>query len=115
MSESQHASTKESVEEIEQRLARQREALALNVDELAAKIDPREQAKALKKQVTDHFSETISGGPSGSSPLSQVMNAAGSTFTAAKEGDIAARGVVAGAALGAFALGRLVTRIIRHS
>lgn len=101
-------------EEIEARLRAQREALAGSVDELAARVDPRVQARAAGEDLKEKAQETAAGlrerAESLRDRVSETLHRAQTGDEEAIRSTATVAAVAGGAIAAAVALGRLMRR-----
>ncbi|MDO4243581.1 MAG: DUF3618 domain-containing protein [Actinomyces sp.] len=100
-----------SPEEIEARLRAQREELAASVDDLAARVDPRTQARATGEQLRER---ARTAGTDLRSRVGDWGDRARATARRAQEGDSEALTAVLAVAGGVVATGLLVGRLLRR-
>lgn len=114
-----------SPEQIEKRLRDQRAALAASVDELAARVDPRTQAREagehLREQATVKADQLREQAAAGAGRLREearrLAEQAEQTWARARQGDAEATSVLAKAAAvagGVVTAGILLTRLARR-
>lgn len=103
------ASAAETPEQIEERLAAQRRALSSTVDELAARVDPRVQAREAGVELRARAQERADDLRS---RLDDLRDRARDTLERAQDGDSEAIGIVAAVAGGAVAAGLVLGRLI---
>lgn len=98
-------------EQIEARLRAQREELAASVDDLAARVDPRVQARAAGEQLRERAQ---SAGSDLRTRVSDLGERARRTVERAQEGDSEALTAVLAAAGGLVATGLVLGRLLRR-
>lgn len=109
-------------EEIEARLRAQREALSVSVDELAARVDPRVQARAAGEQLKDRAETTAADLRKKAETtavdlrerLDELRERARSTVERAQDGDSEAIRTVVAVGGGVLAAGLLLGRLLRR-
>ncbi|ARD42338.1 DUF3618 domain-containing protein [Actinomyces gaoshouyii] len=110
----QSGSAAPTPEEIEARLRAQREALAGSVDELAARVDPRVQARAAGEELKERAQETASGLRERAESLRDRVSG---TLHRARAGDaeaIRSTATVAAVTGGTIAAAVALGRLLRH-
>ncbi|SHI92887.1 Protein of unknown function [Actinomyces denticolens] len=111
---SERSGTAPTPEEIEARLRAQREALAGSVDELAARVDPRAQARAAGEDLKERAQETAADLRERAGSLrdhvSETLHRAQAGDEEAIRSTATVVAVAGGAIAAAVALGRLLRR-----
>ena len=105
------AQAPEGPEDIEARLRAQRETLAASVDELAARVDPRTQARQAGEDLRDRADTTASELRDRAADL---VGRARRAIEDARAGDSEAIKRVAAVAGGAFAVSLIAGRLLRR-